>query len=605
MKRTGIIPIVFWITVLAICCRIADALSAMDAYSDGKEMKATECAVTLLAAAFRNGQVFLQWQEDHLPDDFLLNVYRHSEPITDESLPHAVRIGHHIQPGSARDWWQDPSAFKEDEPQGEPVGFVIGDGLPPLSPESGLFVHTVAVDEDEQQYYAVTVSRPDGTEIRKMIAGRNSLRTPVSQRQMPTQALWVGSGDPPAVPANLPVVLRLAGGAGPNDPDYNYLAFGDATMGWRESLPFKLKVKLGTNCLNVFPSDRVWYNRSLGGPVGHFKTPTGIALHFGYNSNIYDADAMVDGVIVNYNEKRILWILDWVHRAFKTDPARVHAIGASGGGAGLMLALHHPSVFASVCTMVPCVSYRSSSDPAMASNDVYTKVLKMLCGDYDGGVRYAPELGGFDYLDGASCLRRHREFPFLVLTHGRNDRPTPWSKVPEFCRALNENRVGCLAWWDDGEHGTAGKNAPEDVRRALSVDFLLEFSKNTSFPAFSNGSDSRDPGNGDPEDGDIVGWMNRGFTWSDIADTERSYSISIRMAHPDVTYPVTTDVTLRNTQKFKPRPGQVIRVAVDHEALEDIVADENGCVTAPGVSFPSPAVRCLEFTYPDSSESGN
>ncbi|MSU72265.1 MAG: hypothetical protein EXS43_07970 [Opitutus sp.] len=558
---------------------------------------AMDPSVSGLSATFRDGQVFLVWKESPLPAGTVLNVYRHFRPITTGTLADAVLIGHHVQPGSARDWWKDPSAFKLGDAPGTSVGFVIGDGLPPLDPSAGLFVHTATADEGDNQYFAITVLDPKGVENREVLLGQSSLSQPVSLRKMPVQAIWVGPGAPPVVPANLPIVVRLAGGAGPNDPNYNYLAFGDTTMGWRESLSFKFKIIYANNCLNLYPSDRVWYNRSLGGPVAHFQTPAGIALHFGYNSKIYDEAAMKDGTIVNYNERRLLWTLDWVHRAFKTDPNRVHVIGSSGGGAGLMLALHHPSVFASVCAMVPCVSYVTSTDPDMAANDAYTKVLRLLGGDYGGGVPYAADLGGFAYLDGVSCVKRNRELPFLVVDHGRKDRPTPWSKTPAFYRALDEHKAGFVAWWDDGEHAAAGKGAPEDVRQKMTVDYLLQFSKGTSFPAFSNCSDNKDPGHGNPAEGDIVGWMNRGFKWKEIVDTERRYAISIQMTHSDVKYPVTANVTLRSRQRFKPGANRAVTVAIDREPTREVFPDENGVVTVPAVVFPSPEYRRIEITY--------
>jgi len=178
------------------------------------------------------------------------------------------------------------------------------------------------------------VSRPDGVENQTIALGKNSLQGPVSQQKMPTQAIWIGEGEPPVVPANLPVVFRLHGGAGSHYEGFHYLAFGSAETGWREGLPFIFKISPSKNCLNVYPHDRAWFNRSLGGPVGHFKTQAGIALHFGYNSNIYDKKAMKDGVITNYNEKRMLWLIDWVLYTLKADRNRVHATGASGGGDG-------------------------------------------------------------------------------------------------------------------------------------------------------------------------------------------------------------------------------------------------------------------------------
>jgi len=157
--------------------------------------------------------------------------------------------------------------------------------------------------------------------------------------------------------------------------------------------------------------------------------------------------------------------------------------------------------------------------------------------------------------------------------------------------------VGFVAWWDDGEHGTAGKGAPDDIRQAMTVDFLLQFSRGVSYPAFNNCSDSRNPGNGNSSDGDIVGWMNRGFKWKDIVDTGRRYGISVQMTHSDVRYPVSADLTLRNSQRFSPGPNRTVQVVIDQGRPRNVVSDERGVVTVPAVAFPSPAYRRIEMSY--------
>ena len=110
------------------------------------------------------------------------------------------------------------------------------------------------------------------------------------------------------------------------------------------------------------------------------------------------------------------------------------------------------------------------------------------------------------------------------------------------------------------------------------------FALNKSYPAFSNFSLDEDPGNGDPADGDLVGFINRGLDWSGIVDQDDRYEIRVLSTHPDTVYPVAVDVTLRNLQSFNPQPGQIFRVqnrdgsgTVVEE--KDVSVDSNGLLT--------------------------
>ena len=63
-----------------------------------------------------------------------------------------------------------------------------------------------------------------------------------------------------------------------------------------------------------------------------------------------------------------------------------------------------------------------------------------------------------------------------------------------------------------------GFSVPEDIGSFYSLQ--PEMPLETSFPAFSNFSDNCNPGNGEEDDGDKIGWMNRGIYWTDIEETE-------------------------------------------------------------------------------------
>ena len=64
-----------------------------------------------LRAEYRDNQLFLQWRENNLSKEARLTVWRSTAPITRENLKSAECIADLLNPGSARDWWQDIDSF--------------------------------------------------------------------------------------------------------------------------------------------------------------------------------------------------------------------------------------------------------------------------------------------------------------------------------------------------------------------------------------------------------------------------------------------------------------------------------------------------------------
>ncbi len=78
-----------------------------------------------LAAAARNGQIFLTWKEANAPAGLTFNVYLAAAPIN--VLSTAKLVAHHVEPHSARDCREDAVSFKMEEKPSKPV-------IPPHSP---------------------------------------------------------------------------------------------------------------------------------------------------------------------------------------------------------------------------------------------------------------------------------------------------------------------------------------------------------------------------------------------------------------------------------------------------------------------------------------
>lgn len=577
-----------------------------------------------LKAEYRSGQVFLTWDEaQSWPGSFNIRVA--SQPITAATVGQSKVLAGHIAPGSACDWWLNPETsgnpLKKDPVTGQkpPIpheGFIIRQGAPRLPPDSGLFVHTVTPDEVGPRYYAVTAVDKTGTEQCEIIAGVNSLAQPVEQKCEPIEPIWQES-DPPPTPAStrnprLVLILHARGGVGKTR--MQYLAFGDATLGWREGLPFKFGVYVGDNTVLVIPVDRTWIDRMF--PEGDDCQKLTPAIHsfwYGYNSHINDPARMKDGIATNYTERRLLWIIAWAKRFFHTDPNRTYVFGTSLGGCGsISFALRHPEIFAGIRAHVPIVAF----DKGPGGDTEWR--LTAECGPLDrvcsDGIPLRERMDGTRFVRGAKG-----DLPYLVISHARQDTSIPWWKNPDFYRALRDGRHGFIAAWDNGTHASCMQDAPPDIKRWDELpwespaeqklwDKLSVFDQialNKSYPAFSNSSADQNPGNGSKTDGDLVGYMNRGLSWSEPVDEARRYEVVVKWDLDAALLPVTVDVTPRRLQAFKLKPNQKVQ-ALNIQADNDkevqrkmLVADDASLVTFDRFQVTSPAGNKLILTRPD------
>ena len=535
-----------------------------------------------LQAVMRNGQVFLTWKEAEAPSGSTFNVYAADHPITRTS--EAQKLAHHIEPHSARDWWEDPASFKKGVPTGSPVGFRIEDHGPRLDPQRGLFVHTVPKEAKGKLFFAVTRTDTASREDETIVAGENAMVAGVEAVAGEIKPIWQRDGEvvEPGRGKGKALWLNLhaKGGVVAN---MEYLVFGDATMGWREGLAFKFGVRVEADEVSVHPTDRVWINR----PHDEAKDAGTKAIWtfwYGYNSHIYDRASMATGVPTNYTERRNLWILDWVSQYYQPDASRWYCSGGSMGGCGTMsFAWRHPELFAGCHARVPIVSYTS-----LGGNSASRLEPSCWTGPIPADLRTNEGQPLLDRMSGSKfATESQADLPWVFLLNGRQDGSIPWQNNPPFYRAMEAARQGFAAYWDNGSHSTCAKDAPKDVQAWF--ERFRRLRADQSYPAFTHTSSDRNPGNGAPEDGDIVGWINRGMDWKEIEDTSDRYSLVLLAEYEGLQYPVRTDVTLRRVQQFKTRPGEKVHVSVGDAAPISIAADSTGRITIPSVSIPSTA----------------
>jgi pimeloyl-ACP methyl ester carboxylesterase len=278
--------------------------------------------------------------------------------------------------------------------------------------------------------------------------------------------------------------------------------------------------------------------------------------------------------------------MDWAHRTLQTDTNRVYLFGSSMGGCGsISMALHHPGRIAAVSAHVPAVSY---TPPIPGYEKGTDWRIAARSGPLAGNAPTDEGMTVLERMNAVACIEKAGDLPFIYMVNGRQDDSIPWYNNPPFYDAMNRMRQGFVAYWDNGGHGDAGRDAPADARRwGEDSGVLLRFNLKESFPAFSNSSDNRQAGNGQREDGDVVGWINRGLDWKDVIDEETRYGVSVRADYPGLVYPVTVGLTPRRAQKFKPTPGATVHVIVEGRPATSITCGTSGLVTAERIILPS------------------
>jgi len=542
--------------------------------------------VSNLSAVYRNGQVFVTWTEAETPPGTTFNVYSSVKPFGPRARPgSALVLARHVHRHSARDWWQDPASFGKDAAAAAPAGFVIRDGGEPLDPSSGLFVHTVTEKTAGRRFYAVTVTGPSGPEDRTLRSGRNALSSAVAARVAQPLPIWQGPGTLPREGSarGSALVLRLHGRgggvtAGARSSHVNCLWFADAQQGWREGLAFKFKLNVSGGQIQIVPMDRVWVGRPVAESWdGRDHCPAINTWWYGYHSEIYKSTSTPNAIAPNYTERYLIALVRWGQKYLGADRNRTYVTGGSMGGSGTVaLALHFPDVFAAANAHVPVYS---CTRPGRGS----ARRLECMVGSLkDRRVVTSDGVPLLDYMNGAATIRTAAiDTPPIFSCNGRKDGSIPWENNPPFYRAASDAKQAFAVYWNNGSHGMS-REAPDDVKAWGRR--MLEYRLDRSYLVFTNCSDDRDYGRGDPADGDLIGWVNRGLGWNDMVDARDRYEVTVTAVYPGIGYPVTVDVTPRRLQQFRLTPRQRVEVRVGNAALVGCVVDARGLLTVKGVA---------------------
>lgn len=542
-------------------------------------------AVTNLRAIQHDGQTFITWTDAAIGtagSHYRYDLYRSTNgPIL--TLSRATLVQRGIFNNSAQ--LIGPKPFSQATRQNPALPMAkIQNGGTPLATWSGIAVYTN--EATASAYYSVITRDVTNAEQPSPLSRSNSLTVAVAESPASiVPVLQVPSTDPTRKPSccsisgkpHLPLWLRLHGSGGRAAAVGDLYAYwGDSSMGYQDGIQSMFAIyedhsgsaiaNLGTRQLILTPQDAVW---SIDG------NSASETYWYGYR-DIPNFARDRNAHIYPFTQAKLAFILPWAIRHYTADPNRVYGISESMGGYGqAQWSLKHADIFAAIFMRVPILGPWSRIPSLIdVTPNGHPRIVDTATDTLPDGTLYDQDTDVATRL-GRDCSRK---LPYVSWSSGRNDRTLAnhrmWSYSIQLANALRACHYGFSFIWGNGVHdgATAG------LENALVEQYQAAFSKDVSYPAFTNFSLDGNYGEGDPTDGALSGCVNCGWQWKVISDAATSWSASF--TNTQVTSRSTTDVTPRNTQLFKLQPGTSVKWSTSTGQKGVAVADSHGLVTA-------------------------
>ncbi len=515
----------------------------------------TARAQTNVRAWYADGQVWVVWElgQQPLPETF--GIYAAPEPFS--QVGEAVLVG--------RPFYLEylPAALREQID--ETINYHIPDGMDgtyEVAPNEGLFVFTP--HQSGSLFFAVT-------------AWGDSL---VQQGINITDDAVPFSYDP----VNDPVECHLqASMPSPSNANYTcqaYVLWADGRQNYWESRPdFPVMANAAKNGMPSFfiacvPDDfdnshpvplTVWLHGGQGDAqqsvpgkrriididpeegilVAHNDDVVGWRVeapslhsntwHFGWRKN-WDPFTQLDlstttDTVINYTQRRYIWIDEWLIKHFNVDPARINLNGHSMGAAGTTaLAKSYPAHYASAAIHSNGFEGPGTVNAAILFGTRAQNFPTNLRNREDLPVRFYQL---WNLIDNCSPTR---DWPLLRTWHGKRDanEAMAWDAevVENYCMA-DSLGMGVQIFWSERYHNLNTSsidhwyhgNHPDEQIAYDNTDYEeAHFRADTWLPAFFNhrlDSQARNPGDGTPGignngSGDDWGTWGGYHRWSDL-----------------------------------------------------------------------------------------
>jgi hypothetical protein len=323
--------------------------------------------------------------------------------------------------------------------------------------------------------------------------------------------------------------------------------------------------------------------------------------------------------VVNYTQRRIYWVMDWLlsgNSPYMVDPSRIAAVGHSGGGRGMStLSRTQPDRYCATVVYTPATNPTIPPDGRIAYlHGSWEQNLDTNLTGPDGDIVGYADLA----THGNRISASERDFPLTRYFFGKRDEKesAAWSPaIRDTMDFLDDTEMGIMIFWDEREHAvekwdneTDDANddhpgpwpdvgqwiAPVRTRRASGQYLVDTYRNNRSYPGFfhvdvdpATPGLQPDPGPGDPDLGAPWGTWGGYMDWDNATMVDTStrwectvYAAANQLASIDRS-PATqyvADVAPRRTQNFNPAEGTTVYWYLLPEATN--VVSSQGIVTA-------------------------
>ena len=349
----------------------------------------------------------------------------------------------------------------------------------------------------------------------------------------------------------------------------------------------------------------VAHNDRLHGYRGETPAnPDQPSWHFGWskNYNPFTPNFQSTDTIINYTQRKYLWIDEWLSNNFNIDTDRINSHGHSMGSAGaLALAKCYPAHYGSATLFnTGCGGPIDESNISFifgSLSDNYPTNLKNINGE---AVRL------YDLWDLYTNCSARRDLPLIKHWHGKHDDngTMRWSPlVVENYKICDSIGTGVQNYWSERSHGVnlapdfndhwiMGATFAQQTAND-NVNFAEAFHRSdVSFPAFFNhrlDPKNNDPGTGligiDNGDGDNWGTWGGYHRWGDVVESTQDWW-TIAWLEGDANYPndncpstsLTADLAIRRPQEFKPSAGETVYWSVFDFVSQTILQSDSSIV---------------------------
>ncbi|MFQ5420862.1 MAG: FlgD immunoglobulin-like domain containing protein, partial [Anaerolineae bacterium] len=309
--------------------------------------------------------------------------------------------------------------------------------------------------------------------------------------------------------------------------------------------------------------------------------------------------------IINYTQRRILWINDWLAREKNADPDRVSIQGHSVGSAGTTaLAKAFPDRFATAS-----IFNNGLNGPQGSMGDTFlgtaSQNLPTNLRNRQGDVVHVNDLHNL-----STPIAPVRDLPIMRSWHGKNDTNgvMEWDSlvVAEY-RLADAAPWGMQLWWDERPHGLSTLSSHWSHGTTLATQterdnaaYQERYRVNQSFPAFYNHQaypNNADPGDGTPGTGGVGSGDDWG-TWGGYHDWDLTRLVD-EVDRWEVTAwligqspwvvdncpfdSLTSDLAIRKPQRFLPAPNTLLSWLVVSLTTSDTLQSGVTLVDADGL----------------------